>query len=95
LLLFGGVVVVTVAVGVNELASLGFRFFSVGDTAVDDRGGASLVPSLPSLPSLPIPSHAVSAPIAARATTLILTPILVPICFKANACCAMPVSRLC
>lgn len=92
MLLFGGVVVVTVAVGVNELASLGFRFFSVGDTAVDDRGGASLVPSLP---SLPIPSHAVSAPIAARATTLILTPILVPICFKANACCAMPVSRLC
>ena len=50
---------------------------------------------MPSLPSLPIPSHAVSAPIAARATTLILTPILVPICFKANACCAMPVSRLC
>jgi hypothetical protein len=73
LLLFGGVVVVTVAVGVNELPSLGFRFFSVVDTVVDDRGGASLVPSPP------LPLHAVSAPITAMATTPTLTPIRVPI----------------
>jgi len=91
LLLLGTVVDVTVAVGLNEFASLGLRFFSVGDTADDDPGGASLVPLVP---SVSVPLQADRAAIALIAMRPTPTPKRVPISFIANVRCAICVSSL-